>query len=771
MSEYEVKYIFWLPLESEDFTSENMLSAIDRIRTKLENNIEFKDITEIKHNDNNSKTFSYIQYKFNYNQVTMKLTVDEFGFYFIEFLKNTKNTKILISNLFNTFFVEHNNWELYNNEYTLDDVSTKNWKDEHTILTQKQRNLLFSSLLNPIFDHNSFRNLDKNNSKKVIYSKIETFLNDILVEVSRVGDIFDTDNYKKYKEDFANKNNIFNQRLYDLSFGYNKDCTDMERSYVQRYTETKALLKFLSVASSNKYINQIQNSLDIVTDKLINTIFILSKNGNSINLSNNTTSKWQEEDIERYIELASYSMSAFKSIDRLVNYTYYMQIGNKTSYQNINPNEQIDKNLEYNKWKLSIVNLESKISKSMELLKSYTDRKIYNELENINRHQLAINDNNSINNLLHDNEKVGLTHSAMSKLQVFVSVLASISVSVPVAQYIMDKDWINVFIFILVVLSTTTMLYFVLSFLIQKYLNYKILEDIISFPFIKLEYKSRNILYGINISHNHHDDYNHEVYDLLDAKRLYTVKNIIEDIESTSLEQSVVLRTKKLLIEKRLDINYENEKDSNYQNYKDIIKKLDSNDKNKILNLIESLKINSIYRNKINNVELEEYYIPKEIKEHEYSHSIERIDRYKHKILLRFSCEDDYNIKKRKRMENFTNYIFDDTVKGFVKLDIDNNESIEDKINYKQLLDRLRIKSVISYSFILKTSGEYNHIKSTTGKNMNFIVVKDYIKIYFSIEVKEKDKKSFIKMRNIVNKHISNSFYEKIIHHMHSNDI
>jgi len=173
-------------------------------------------------------------------------------------------------------------------------------------------------------------------------------------------------------------------------------------------------------------------------------------------------------------------------------------------------------------------------------------------------------------------------------------------------------------------------------------------------------------------------------------------------------------------------------------------------------------------KEKINSKILKINNIPLDIlQSHECSHSIERVNRHKHKISLKFSCKDLIDRNNNKSNFHFTEQILDEITKNTILKDEENN----DIQHTQEFLNAIHIQAVISYSFILKQSNQGEPKDESNKEVIKFHAIKDYIKIYYSIQIQEKYAVDFNKTRRIFNKHISSSFYEKFIHHIHTKEV
>ena len=815
MQKNRLVYTFWLPMISEDFTNDrNQIhdtSIIKRIHNKLRFYLEIKRISEIDHissekenkkshkedaedkliayscAEDADKTFSYVQFKFVFNSQNFTLTVDEFGFYFIEFefAEDNDDDKKIVEDLIDALFIESNND-----------------KDDLNLLSNKQQKLLSSSLLNPDLVYKNFIANKESNNENIRQRKLTKFLHQIIIRVDIDKEIFSTQEFQKYQKEIHNYTNIIEERVYDLEYSKNLSDDTIEKSYVQDSIEKKAISNFLEIATSYSYLEKIQESVENVSSTLIDKIYFLSTNENIETLSHeeNIISS-QDEDIEQYIELTNYSTASFKTIDRLISYAYYIKIGNKTAYDSINSDEEISKVSSYSKWKMTIEDFETKVKNSLKLLQSHNEKKSYNELEEINRHHLSMTDNDSIKQLVNkdSHEKVGLSDGAMNRLQIFIGILTALSVTVPLSEKIFDsynklesfkeiftQDVLSkIFVYIIIVLIVYNSLHFIVKTLINKQIKKSNNNQKTHLPFITLEYKSRHKIKNLEIQHIHHYDFNHEVFAILKSEQKSTINNMLAEM-NTLLE---LLESKNLLDEKQQvkhALLYRKEKV-----YKKLIKlryniklSLEHEDESQLtqnINLfnepnipndqlhqhIKSFQNNPKYAPLIDK-KFSSLNIPKEIQRHEYEHRIERVNQYKHKILIKYRCSD---VEEEKE---FTHYIFDKNVQSIIKDDIKKSNDDEEEINNLiEIIEQIDIKCLITYSFEIKsvakkeTTSTHNSLQN---KIEHFNVHKDYIKIYFSLMIPKDREKEFLKIRNIVNYNISNTFYEKIIHHMHSNE-
>ena len=807
MQKNRLIYTFWLPMISEDFTNDrdqlHDTSIIKRIHNKLRFCLEIKRISEIDHISNKkenkeshqedaedkliayscaddaNKTFSYVQFKFVFNSQNFTLTVDEFGFYFIEleFEEEKDNDRKIVEDLIDALFIESNND-----------------KDKLNLLSNKQQKLLSSSLLNPDLVYKNFIANKESNNESIRQRKLTKFLHQIIIRVDIHEEIFSTQEFQKYQKEIHNYTNMIEERVYDLEYPKNLSNNIIEKSYIQDTIEKKAISNFLEVATSYSYLEKIQESVQNVSSTLIKKIYFLSTNENIETLvhEENIISS-QDEDIEQYIELTNYSTASFKTIDRLISYAYYMKIGNKTAYDSINSDEEISKVSSYSKWKMTIEDFETKVENSLKLLQSHNEKKSYNELEEINRHHLSMTDNDSIKQLVSkdSHEKIGLSDGAMNKLHIFVSILTALAVTVPLSDkiytfYTNSTKWQDITIYILFLLIIYVLLHLFVSKLIEIQIKSSDKNKKTHLPFITLEYKSRHKIKNLKIRHIHHYDFNHEVFSILESKQESSINHILTEM-STLLEilenkdllneehqvKHALLYRKEKVYKKLIELRYSAKLSLEHEDESQLTQNInffnEHNISNNQLNQhIKSLQ-NNIKYSPLLNKKFSYLNIPKEIQNHEYEHRIERVNQYKHKILIKYSCSDIENESK------FTHYIFDQNVKKIIKDDIQNDDDYSEKElnSLKELIEQISIKCLITYSFEIKSVAktETSSTKNTLlNKIEHFHVHKDYIKIYFSLMIPKDREKEFIKIRNIINYNISNTFYEKIIHHMHSSE-
>lgn len=431
-----------------------------------------------------------------------------------------------------------------------------NFKKEgvRNILTEHQRSLFQTTLLNNSL---KIKNFEEDFIEDDLNERLDQFFKEIAVDadysknalIESMRSDYIRDNYSNCLDQEELYKLYLEMRTYEMPYLYSlrnelreQDKQNssvfnsknwLEIASLQDRIETLSMERFLTVATSEKYTEEMIKNIISVREGLVSKIVFLTENkdGKELGELADKASKWREERIERYVEYVVSEITTFLKLDKLLKNSFYHKIGNTTYFNTVSKNETIDKLSSYHYWQSVLRSLSENASSLKSILDLYHNKRILSETHDLNYRQASLQDNKLIQHALGgDNHKTySLSEDAKKLMTFFASLIAFatlIATIVPIIP-VDEKDTPTRLIWFFGLLLFSIV---ILWFLFRKVVRNLVVPDKIWLytPFNYINYRSKHELQDesdgkieiLCVEHKDGDDFVFNVKELFSKKFL-----------------------------------------------------------------------------------------------------------------------------------------------------------------------------------------------------------------------------------------------------------